>query len=233
VSNASSDLESLHALARLELLQGIQGTDAAGRRRRLYNRFGAPEDPWVRKARVAYESMHHVDGFVASVGDQLSCELDVREHADLYAAVGGFDVSQITQGLGAWWSPSATWFESGRSLAAQAGLANPDSEDFEAMSRLLLDAGAHNLATFFFTVATGGLELISSSDWLWRRSRKELAFVVEVARVRGLLFQDGPDENGRYLREEDVKESDILGAFAHPKRERPFKVKLLRPGALE
>lgn len=212
MSDASFDQEALYALARFELLQGFQLRDVENQRRQLYNRFGAPEDPWIRKAWIAYGAMHQMRGFVASVGDQLSCELDIREHAGLYAAVGGFDVREITQGLGAWWSPSATWFQSGRTLAAGAGLANPDSEDFESMSRLLLDAGAHSLASFFAKVTEGGVRLISLGGKRWRRRRREFAFIAEVARIRGLLFRDGPDENGRYLREEDVKEADILGA---------------------
>lgn len=64
--------------------------------------------------------MSEVGGFVASVGDELSCELDIREHAELYAAVGGFDVNEITHGLGVGRSPSATWFQLGETLSREA-----------------------------------------------------------------------------------------------------------------
>jgi hypothetical protein len=217
VSNASFEAESLHVLARTELLQGILSEESPEERTSLYRRFGAENDSWINNARNAYAAMRTVDGFVASVGDQLSCELDIRENAELYAAVGGFGISEITHGVGSWWSPSATWWQSGRALADNEGLRNPASEDFEAVSRLLLDAGAHSLATFFSAVAAGGLRLVTSTSRRSRRHR-QFRFVAEVALRRGQLFQDGPDENGHYLRGEPVSVTDIIDAVKRPRR---------------
>jgi hypothetical protein len=197
----------------MELLQGILPAESLERRRSLYDSFGTPEDLWTDKARAAYAAMSEIDGFVASVGDQLSCELDIREHADLYAAVGGFHASEITHGLGVW-SPSATWFLSGKALAEREELRDPANDDFPAASQLLLDAGAHNLASFFSRVAAGGLRLASSggrAPWL-RRRRREVLFVAEVARMRGLLFREGPKEGGRYLGGEPLEVIDLIEA---------------------
>jgi hypothetical protein len=159
-------------------------------------------------------------GFVASVGDELSCELDIRENAELYAAVGGFDVSEITHGLGAWWSPSAAWFQTGQVLISTEELRSLALEDFEATSRLLLDAGAHALANFFATVVSGGQRVLNSGGLLlWRRrARRELLFVTEIARVRGLLFRDGPDEDGHYLRGEPINVAEIVDTVTRSRR---------------
>jgi hypothetical protein len=219
VSDANFEPESLAALARMELLQGIR-EESADQRRSLYDRFGGKNDRWIDKARNAYAAMREVNGFVASVGDQLSCELDIRENAELYAAIGGFDVSEITHGLGSWWSPSATWFQSGRALADNAGLRDPALEDFEAASRLLLEAGAHSLATFFSAVAAGGVRLFASTGR--RHSRREFGFVAEVARRRGLVFRKGPDLNGHYLRGEHVNMTDMINTVTRSRPQSPI-----------
>ena len=220
MSSISNEPELLIQLARLELLQGVLPQESAERRSSLYDSFGAAEDRWVDKARNAYSAMSATNGFVASVGDELSCELDIRENAELYAAVGGFDVSEITHGLGAWWSPSAAWFQTGQILIATDGLRGLAFEDFEATSRLLLEAGARALANFFATVTSGGQRLLSSGGrLLWRRrARRELLFVTEIARVRGLLFRDGPDEDGHYLRGEPVDVAEIVDTVTRSRR---------------
>jgi hypothetical protein len=224
VSDTSFEPEPLVTLARIELLQGIlpQGelsAEASQQRRSLYDSFGTPEDPWVDKARAAYAAMSEVGGFVASVGDQLCCELDIRENAEMYAAVGGFEVSEITHGLGAWWSPSGTWFHSGPALAESALLTDPAFEDFPALSRLLLDASANNLASFFARVAAGGLRLATAGarvPWT-RRRRRQFLLMAEVARARGLLFRDGPHADGRYLGEEQVEVKDLVEVVRRPR----------------
>ncbi len=202
-------------LALLELRQGINGNqfdpEFAAKRRELYGFFGEPDDPWVEKARAAYAAMSSHEGpVVATVGDQLAAELDVREHAELYAAVGGFDVTEITQGLGAWWSPSATWFRDGRVFVE-----TPEEEHRQTTDKLLLDAGANALATFFATVAEGGLPLVRRRSLSpWRRTRqREFAFIIWVAHTRSLLFRAGPDEHGHYLRDDRVSRDEILDAI--------------------
>jgi hypothetical protein len=212
VSTSSFESESATALARIELLQGILPAESAAQRSELYDSFGVPGVPWPVKARAAYAAMSEIGDYVASVGDQLACELDIREHAELFAAVGGFHPNEITHGLGGWWSPSATWFLSGGTLVARADLSEPASRDFPAASRLLLDAGAHNLASFFSRVAAGGLRLASAggrAPWS-RRRRREILFVAEVARARGLLFRDGPRADGRYLGREPVDVTELI-----------------------
>jgi hypothetical protein len=212
LSAAGFERDPSAELALLELRQGIdanQSPEFPIRRRDLYDLYGRPDDPWVEKARAAYAAMSRHDGLIASVGDQLAAELDVREHAELYAAVGGFDVTEITQGLGAWWSPSATWFRDGP-IFAEAPYEGP-----EPIETLLRDAGANALANFFATVVEGGLPLVGSpSLFPWRRRRqREFAFIISVAHARSLLFRAGPDERGHYLRDDKVSSDEILDAI--------------------
>lgn len=220
MSSIINEPEALFQLARIELLQGILPEEFGEQRSSIYDSFGAPGDRWIDKARTAYSAMSAGRGLVASVGDELSCELDIRENAELYATVGGFEVSEITRGLGTWWSPSATWFQTGQVFRASEEFRNLAFEDFETASRLLLEAGAHTLANFFSTVAGGGQRFLSSHGrLLWqRRVRREVIFVAEVARVRSLLFRDGPDREGRYLRGEPVDLTDIVDAVTRSRR---------------
>lgn len=218
MSVAGFEPELLATLARIELLQGIPSPESAGerstQRRSLYETFGTKEDRWVDRARAAYMAMSRAGDFVASVGDQLLCELDIREHAELYAAIGGFHSSEITHGLGAWWSPSARWFLSGSALAASANLEDPVNDDFAAITRLLLDAGADNLASFFARIAEGSLRLAESGGrrpWR-RRRRRQFLLLAEIARMRGLRFRDGPDDYGRYLSDELVNAAELVAA---------------------
>lgn len=219
MTTADFDAEGLEALARLELLQGTLPLEQANLSQR-YEAYGAADDPWTAKAAVAYRAMHDHGGWVASVGDELAVELDIRENAELYAAVGGFDVSEITQGLGVWWSPSATWFQLGRTLLApQIQLGPPEFEQprsseleaFNALSQTLLEAGAQVLTTFFTTIATSGARLVEATGRSGRRRghQREFAFVAEFARQRALLFRDGPDSNGRYLAWREVSERQL------------------------
>src|SRR5436190_1115063 len=94
--------ETLTELADLELFQGLEtpGGRPSERRRELYELFGSPDEPWATKAQEAYAAMARNGGYVASVGDQLSAEVDILENAEMYAALGGFSVSEITTGLG-------------------------------------------------------------------------------------------------------------------------------------
>ena len=94
-------------LARRELMQGLEEFPER-RRSYLYNQFSVPGDGdrWVDRAARAYQSMTSIGGWTSSVGDLLLAELDVRDNADLYAAVACVDIAEISGGLGAWWSPS-------------------------------------------------------------------------------------------------------------------------------
>ncbi len=202
--------DSLETLARLELLQGVvPPEESASLRDLIYLRL--PAGLWVDRARIAYEEMAGRGGFVASVGDLLSAELDILDQASLYAAIGGFPASEITHGLGAWWSPTATWFQSGRVLLEESNLEDPTGADFDVFSQLLLRAGARSLVTFFAAVASGGQRAVDSPR-ARRRPRTDaraVAFVVAVARHRGRLFRDGPREDGRYLGSDAVSVGEI------------------------
>jgi hypothetical protein len=213
MSSVSFDHEMVVSLARIELLQGILREESSDRRQSLYDNFGSSGNRWIDRARSAYEAMSEIPGWTSSVGDQLLAEIDIREHAELYSAVGGLEVTEITHGRGTWWSPSATWFWYGSELIASAELIDPVGADFDEAAQLLLEAGAHSLARFFSAVVTGGLASLDSgrNGAFSRKHFKEAAFVVEVARMRGLLFRDGPDRNGRYLGRESVQTEDIVG----------------------
>jgi hypothetical protein len=195
-------------LAHIELYQGV-GPPRREQRLELYGLFGSMRDPWSAKARSAYEAMTRVRGYVASIGDQLLAELDVLENAEFYAALGGFEVTQITRGLGLWWSPSATWFEYGRSLLPAD---QERSNDLATRAQPLLEAGADVLAHFYGSVASGGLvQLDHLRSYPWRRARrKELAFVIGVLIERRRRFLDGPDENGRYLHDEPLSIEELV-----------------------
>jgi len=208
-------------LAGRELMQGIQ--EWSDRRRAfLYGAFASTDSPWVDKARLAYLNMVAIPGWTASVGDQLLAELDIRENAELYAAVGGFDISEILQGLGSWWSPSATWYRSGRDLRD----AVDQLPEFEQLTELLLGAGANSLTRFFDTIVSGGLRALRLRKTGIKSSRnRDVAFVVEMARVRGLLFATGPNEVGRYLSDATVSAREIGEVLQSRRRSRDHEIK--------
>jgi hypothetical protein len=200
-------------MARVELLQGLDVEPDD--RRALYDRFGGDEDPWSTKARAAYEAMGAAGGFVASVGDLLAAELDVWEHADVYAAIGGFDSGDITDGLGTWWAPTAAWYLFGREITAGA-------EGFDQMASALLEAGASTLSSFYSTVARGGLRVVEGRWWPWQATiRRELALATGILVQRSQLFLAGPREDGRYL-PNTLDDLDLVAA-----------ARLRRPGVRE
>lgn len=207
--------EALAELAELELLQGFEVLDGtrSERRRALYDLFGSAEVPWATKAHTAYTAMAREGGYVASVADQLSAELDIFENTDVYAAIGGLDAAEITTGLGSWWSPSATWFLYGRVLSA-SDPERPFFDDRTAIRQLLLRLGAFSLARFYEHVADGALRLTKSKRWLpgRRARRREVAFVAGVLTLRRTLLLEGPGKDGRYFSTESVSPEEIIEA---------------------
>jgi len=201
--------ETLAELADLELLQGFddRGVELSERRRELYEGFKSTADePWATTAKAAYAAMARHGDYVASVGDQLSADIDILENADVYASLGGFSVSEITTGLGSRWSPPAIWFRFGRELAG--------SDSDVEVRQLLLRAGAEGLADFYARVAGGAVALTRSSRWRLGQSvrRREIAFISGVLLFRRDRFLEGPRENGRYLTDERVSLEEILQA---------------------
>ena len=85
------------------------------------------------------------------------------------------------------------------------------------------------MATFFARVAMGGAGLIRQGGWPRRRKHRDIAFIVEVARKRGLLFRDGPDDSGRYFGDDDVSEADIVGAVMRARPATLFRARRAHP----
>lgn len=199
-------------LALLELRQGIEAVSPP-ERAELYNAFGRPDDEWVTKARSAYAAMSEVQGTAASVGDELAAELDIVENAELYAALGGFDAVEITEGLGTWWSPSANWYVVGLRFRAAT---EDQIRDPIAFDRLLVQAGASALADFFGAVARGGHSMIERRvlSPAQRRDRIELAFLIAVIAERSRLFRAGPDVRGRFFQSPPPSEAELSEMLA-------------------
>jgi hypothetical protein len=202
-------------IARLEILQGVVSVDGE-ERNALYYSFGPEESSWEDMAATAYRAMASIGGTVATIGDELLAELDIRSNLRLWATTAGWDEESFLAGAGTWWSPSANWFYRGREVLEAAQFSNPSeiAEEFEVFAQALLLMGANALASLYASVVDGAERLLGEIPKRRKRERADLALIGEVARQRGLLFLRGPDPSGRFFTDESpLTQADVEAAL--------------------
>ena len=152
-------------------------------------------------------------GWVASVGDQLSADVDILENADMYTSLGGFSALEITTGLGSQWSPPAVWFRYGRQSGES--LAGRKPSPFAPRRR----GGARSLL-LAYRWGCGPPDACAPVGPPSRTRRREIAFIAGVLLYRRDRFLEGPGDDGRYLSDERFSAKEVRVAARAVQAER-------------